>query len=131
MALWPLVLYALLAIGLAAAMVGLSYFLGERHRESATDQQYESGIAATGPPRVRLSAHFYLVAIFFVIFDLEVVFFLAWGVAARALGWAGYVGILVFALILVAGLVYEWRAGALDWAGRPRPMREPDGGRLP
>ncbi len=121
MSLWPFALYAVLAAGLAAAMVGISYFLGERHAERATGEPYESGIISTGPARVRLSAHFYLVAIFFVIFDLEAVFFLAWGVAARAVGWPGYFGILVFAAILAAGLLYEWRAGALEWGSATRP----------
>jgi len=127
MALWPLALYALLAVLLAAAMIGLSHFLGERHRERDTGVPYESGLAGTGPARIRFPAHFHLVAVFFVIFDLEAVFFLAWGVAARELGWAGYAGIVVFTVILVAGLIYEWRAGALDWAAHPlrggRPAR--------
>jgi NADH-quinone oxidoreductase subunit A len=115
MPLWPLALYFVLAVGLAAVMIGLSYFLGERHSERATGEQYESGIVSTGPSRVRLSSHFYLVGIFFVIFDLEAVFFLAWGVAVRRLGWPGWFGILAFTVILLVGLVYEWRAGALEW----------------
>jgi NADH-quinone oxidoreductase subunit A len=126
MALWSLALYALLAVLLAAAMVGLSYFLGERHHERATGAQYESGLVGTGPARIRFPAHFYLVAIFFVIFDLEAVFFLAWGVAARELGWAGYAGIVAFTAILVAGLIYEWRAGALDWAAHPSRGARPE-----
>jgi NADH-quinone oxidoreductase subunit A len=113
--LWPLVVYFLAVIFVAAAMIGLSYFLGQRHQERATGQPYESGIVSTGTARVRLSAKFYLVAMFFVIFDLETVFIFAWAVAAREAGWAGYVEILVFIVILMAALVYLWRLGALDW----------------
>ncbi len=96
-------------------MIGLSYFLGERHRERSTGEPYESGIAATGTARIRFSAHFYLVAMFFVIFDLEAVFVFAWAVAARELGWPGYAEIAVFIGVLVAGLAYLWKRGALDW----------------
>ena len=113
--LWPLVVYFLAVIFIAAAMIGLSYFLGQRHQERATGQPYESGIVSTGTARVRLSAQFYLIAMFFVIFDLETVFIFAWAVSAREAGWAGYVEILVFIVILLAALVYLWRLGALDW----------------
>ena len=113
--LWPLVVYFLAVIFLAAAMIGLSYFLGQRHQERATGQPYESGIVSTGTARVRLSANFYLIAMFFVIFDLETVFIFAWAVSAREAGWAGYAEILVFIVILLAALVYLSRLGALDW----------------
>lgn len=96
-------------------MLGLSYLLGQRHRGAATGDPFESGVRVTGPARVRLSADFYMVALLFVIFDLEVAFLFAWSVSARTLGWAGYAGVLVFTLILAVGLVYEWRRGALDW----------------
>ena len=96
-------------------MIGLSYFLGQRHEERATAEPYESGIVPTGDARVRLSAKFYLVAMFFVIFDLESVFVFAWAVSAREVGWTGYLEILVFIFILLAALVYLWRLGALDW----------------
>ena len=60
---------------------------------------------------------------FFVIFDLEAVFIFAWAVGARELGWAGYIGVLIFTAVLVAGLIYEWRQGALDWATQPQDQR--------
>lgn len=120
MILSPLVVYFLAVLFLAAAMIGLSYFLGERHKEKATAQPYESGMLPTGTARVRLSAKFYLVAMFFVIFDLESVFIFAWAVSAREVGWAGYLEILVFIFILLAALVYLWRLGALDWGTSPR-----------
>jgi NADH-quinone oxidoreductase subunit A len=96
-------------------MLGLSSLLGQRHTDRATGEPYESGIVSTGSARLRLSAEFYLVAMFFVIFDLEAVFIFAWAIAFREVGWAGYSEILVFIGILIAALIYLWRQGALDW----------------
>ena len=126
--LWPLAVYFFVAIFLVAAMVGLSYVLGQRHREHDTDEPYEGGIVSTGTSRVRLSAKFYLVAMFFVIFDLETAFIFAWAVAAREVGWAGYIEAAVFIAILVAALIYLWRSGALNWgAHSPRTKRAAHG----
>lgn len=123
-AIWPLVLFAAAALGLIGLMLGLSYVLGGRHNERLGNEPYESGIRPTGSARVRFSAKFYLVAIIFVLFDLEVVFIYAWAIAAPSLGWAGYFGFLVFTAIVTLGLIYEWRIGALDWAPRaPRQYR--------
>jgi NADH-quinone oxidoreductase subunit A len=104
-------------------MLGLSSVLGERHSQKATGEPYESGIVSTGSARLRLSADFYLVAMFFVIFDLEAVFLVAWAVAARQAGWAGYIEVLIFIGILGAALVYLWRIGALDWGAMGRTTR--------
>jgi NADH-quinone oxidoreductase subunit A len=100
---------------LVAVMIGLSHILGQVHTGRAAGEPYESGIVPTGSAQIRLSAKFYLVAMLFVIFDLEAVFLIAWAIAFREAGWTGYFGALVFAGILVAALVYEWRSGALDW----------------
>ena len=113
--LWPLAVYALAVAALATVMIGLSYFLGERHADRATGEPYESGIVTAGGARVRHSAQFYLIAVFFVVFDLEAVFLFAWAVAARITGWVGYVEAAIFIAVLVAALVYLWRDGALDW----------------
>jgi NADH-quinone oxidoreductase subunit A len=113
--LWPLFLYAGLVVLVAAAMLGISYVLGERHKQRATDEPYESGIRVTGSARIRYSAQFYLIAMFFVIFDLEAVFILAWAVAVIDLGWTGYFEILIFIAVLLATLAYLWRTGSLDW----------------
>jgi len=113
---WPLGVYFVAVVILVSGMIGLSYILGEHHRDRATGEPYESGIVSTGSARQRFSAKFYLIAMFFVIFDLEAVFIFAWAVAARELGWAGYIEVLIFIGILVATLVYLWRQGALDWA---------------
>lgn len=121
--LWVLGLYFLVVLLLVASMLALSYVLGQRHREPATGSPYESGIVSEGSARVRLSAKFYLVAMFFVIFDLEAVFIFAWAVAARELGWTGYSEIAIFVAILGAALAYLWRLGALDWSPRSGSLR--------
>lgn len=113
--LWPLGLYFLIALVVAGSMIGLSFVLGERHSDRATGQPYESGIVSTGSARVRLSVKFYIVAMLFVIFDLEAVFIFAYAVAYEEVGWAGYGGLVVFVAILVVALIYEYRMGALDW----------------
>lgn len=117
-ALWPLLLYFALVIIVVIGMVGLSYILGQRHQDQATNQPFESGILPTGSARLRIPAQFYLVSMLFVIFDLEAVFLIAWAIALRNVGWMGYVGALVFIGVLVAGFLYEWRMGALDWNKR-------------
>lgn len=115
MQLWPLVLYLGIVAIVVCAMLGLSYVLGQRHNDRATGSPYECGILSQGSARVRFSVKFYLVAMFFVIFDLETVFILAWAVAVRETGWAGYVEMLIFAGVLLATLIYLVRVGALDW----------------
>lgn len=121
MDLWPLGVYVAIVFGLVGAMLGLSYVLGQRHHDRSTDFPYESGILSEGSARVRLSAKFYLVAMFFVIFDLEAVFLFAWAVAVRETGWNGYAEAFIFILILLVALGYLWRVGALEWgSGRFR-----------
>lgn len=115
MQLWPLVLYLGIVAIIVCAMLALSYVLGQRHNDRATGSPYECGILSQGSARVRFSVKFYLVAMFFVIFDLEAVFILAWAVAVRETGWAGYVEMLIFAGVLLATLTYLVRVGALDW----------------
>ncbi len=111
----PLLIYIGGIILTLGVMYGVAYVLGERHRGRETGEIYESGIKTTGEGRFRYSAQFYLVAMLFVIFDLEVVFLFAWAIGAKELGWFGYSGLLVFVAIVVVGLIYEWRNGALDW----------------
>src|ERR1700740_2543608 len=115
MDLWPLAIYLVIVSMLVVAMLGLSFVLGQRHHDRATGTPYESGILSQGSARVRLSAKFYLVAMFFVIFDLEAVFIFAWAIAVRETGWTGYAEATCFVAVLLATLVYLWRVGALDW----------------
>ena len=121
--LWPLVVYFAAVLALVASMLGLSSLLGQRHQDRDTDTPYEAGVAPTGSARLRFAAPFYLVALFFVIFDLEAVFLFAWAIAARTLGWSGYVGMLVFMGVLAAALLYEWRLGGLDGWRHPQSRR--------
>ena len=117
---WPFLIYAAIVLLLVGVMIGLSWVLGERHKEKLTDEPYESGIPPTGNARLRFSSHFYLIAIFFVIFDLDAVFIFAWAISFRELGFAGYLGILVFIGILLVVLVYEIGIKALDFGPQGR-----------
>jgi NADH-quinone oxidoreductase subunit A len=121
---WPLAVYFAAVVVLIASMIAVSYILGQKHKERLTGEPYESGIVPTGSARVRFDVKFYLVAMFFVIFDLEAVFIYAWSVSIRETGWAGYLEVLIFIGILMAGLVYLWRMGALDWGERNRSMKK-------
>ncbi len=113
--LWPLAVYFILTVAVTAGMMILSYVLGERHRGRVTGDPFESGIMPTGTTGVRFDVRYYLVAMFFVVFDVEAVFLLAWAIAFREAGWTGYLGVLVFIAVLIAALIYLWRSGALDW----------------
>ena len=124
--LWTLAAYFVAVVLLVAAMLAISYVLGQRHREHATGQPYESGILSEGCAQVHISANFYLMAMFFVIFDLEAIFIFAWAIAARELGWVGYWEILLFIAVLLAALLYLWRLGALDWNPNRRTLRVHD-----
>ncbi len=121
--LWPLVVYFAGIVVLIVGILGLSYVLGQRHHERGTGEPYESGMLPTGSARLRFDVKYYLVAMFFVIFDLEAVFLVAWAVAFRELGWAGYVEAVIFIAVLVASLIYLWKLGALDWGTRIAGMR--------
>ncbi len=114
MPLWPLFLYAGIVIVLLGAILTLSYLLGQHHSDRATGKPYEGGIEQTGSARLRFSAQFYLVAMLFVIFDIEAVFLMLWALGFYELGWPGYIGASLFTAQLVVVLIYEWGTGALD-----------------
>jgi NADH-quinone oxidoreductase subunit A len=117
---WPFLVYAIIAFGIVAGMIGLSYLLGERHKGKATDEPFESGIPPTGAAHLRFSSHFYLIAMFFVIFDLDAAFIMVWAVSFRELGLAGYLGVSVFILVFVVVLIYELGIGALNFGPNGR-----------
>jgi len=112
----PLLIYAAAVVATVALLLLASHLLGQRHDEPATAEPFESGVVGIGYARFRVSANFYLIAVAFVIFDMEAAFLIAWAIALQDTGWLGYWGAMAFILILVAALVYEWRLGALDWA---------------
>lgn len=118
--LWPFVVYFIAVLLLVATMLGLSFVLGQRRANKATNMPFESGVLSVGSPQMHMSVDFYLVAIFFVIFDLETVFIFAWAVAFFELGWEGFASIVVFITILGVALVYELSTGALDWGIKSR-----------
>ena len=114
-ALTPFLFYASLVLAVVITMLGLSFFLGQKITRKYKNTPFESGIISVGSAQFRISVHFYLTAILFIIFDLEVVFLFAWAVAVEQAGWPGFIEISVFIFILIVALVYLWRIGALDW----------------
>jgi len=116
-------IYSGAAVTVIAATVVVSHLLGERHDGKAAGEPYESGVASTGSAELRFSAKFYLVAMLFVIFDLEAAILFAWAVGVREAGWAGFAGAMFFLLVLGLALAYEWREGALDIGPKPRRER--------
>ena len=120
--LWPVLVYGAIVIVLVGGIIVISFFLGQRHQDRATNEPYEGGILSTGSAHLRFSSQFYLIAMLFVIFDVETVFIVSWAIAFKELGWAGYVGVMVFIILLVVVLIYEWRNGALDFG--------PDGSKI-
>ncbi len=114
-ALTPFLFYAGLVLAVVVVMLGLSFFLGQKINRKYKNTPFESGIISVGSAQFRISVHFYLTAILFIIFDLEVVFLFAWAVAVEQAGWPGFIEISVFISILIVALIYLWRIGALDW----------------
>src|SRR5215216_3757660 len=104
-----------LGAGFALFAVTLSSMLGPRNPSPEKSAPYECGMPAVGDARERQSVKFYLVAMIFLLFDIEVAFLYPWAVSLRDLGWNGFVQVLLFMLLLLAGYVYVWRKGALDW----------------
>lgn len=126
--LWPLLLYGFLVVVAALALLVASRLLGPQHAARGRDLPYESGINPTGSARLRYGVHFYTVGIFFILFDVEVVFLYAWAVAFRELSWPGYVEAVLFIVTLFLGLVYVWKCGGLDWSPSRRGKRGEEGG---
>ncbi|HAA05140.1 MAG TPA: NADH-quinone oxidoreductase subunit A [Syntrophobacteraceae bacterium] len=110
-----LAVYALLVVGLMALLLALCSWLGEGKTGRDKFRPYESGIIPTGVAQLRTPVPFYLVAIFFLIFDVETAFILAWAVAFDLLGWAGWMQIACFIVLLLFGLFYVWQKGGLEW----------------
>ena len=108
-------LYALIATGMILLLLILARVLGNRTHSQQKDEPYESAVLPTGDARLREPVPFYLVAIFFIVFDVEALFVVSWAVAYDLLGWAGFWQISFFIVILFLGLVYLWKKGGLDW----------------
>ncbi|WP_084332464.1 NADH-quinone oxidoreductase subunit A [Marinobacterium jannaschii] len=116
--LWPLFLYGLMAVTLVALILAVSSVLGQRHRARAADEPFESGIVHVGDTHIRFSAPYFVIAVLFVIFDLEAAFIYAWAISFPQSGWAGLIEIGIFIGILLIALFYLWLLGALEWGNR-------------
>ena len=119
---WGLATYVAAVFGIVGIMLGASYLLGGRDHGRAKDEPFESGAVSVGGAQLRMPAKFYLVAVFFVIFDVEAVFLYAWAVSVRQNGWTGFWMAALFIAVLLAALAYLWRVGGLEWG--------PDGKRV-
>jgi NADH-quinone oxidoreductase subunit A len=113
---FPVLLQVVLAALVAGALVSLSYLLGKRTKSRLKDTPYESGIAPTGNARGRFSVKFYLVAIVFILFDIEAVFLYPWVVVYRDLKLFGFFEMFVFVVLILSGFFYIWKKGALSWS---------------
>lgn len=120
---WALAIFFAGVVFMCCFMLFVPVWLGGRDWGRAKNEPFESGVVGVGGARLRLSAKFYLVAMFFVIFDVEALFLYAWAVSARESGWLGFVEVALFVIFLLAGLFYLWRLGALDWAPEARRRR--------
>ena len=112
-----------LGLGFAGVMILLSSFLGPKNPTPEKLAPYECGMPAVGSARERHSVKFYLVAMIFLLFDIEIAFLYPWAVALRQLGWAGFVQVVSFFAILSVGYIYVWRKGVLDWGPAVRRVR--------
>jgi NADH-quinone oxidoreductase subunit A len=111
----PILILLVVSTVLAAFVILLSTFLGPRRPTHRKLQPYESGMTPLGPAQRRMPVKFYLVAVLFILFDIEVIFFYPWAVTFRQLGLFGFIEMLVFVGILLIGYVYAWKKGALEW----------------
>lgn len=115
---WAFAIYVIGAITICLVMISLAALLGGRAYGRTKNKPFESGVDSVGSARLRFSAKFYLVAMFFVIFDVEALYLFAWSVSVRESGWVGFIEATIFIGLLLIGLIYLWRIGALDWSPR-------------
>jgi NADH-quinone oxidoreductase subunit A len=113
---FPVLLQAILAGVIAAALVTLSFAIGKRLRNKVKDMPYECGISPTGDAQHRFSVKFYLVAMLFILFDIEAIFLYPWAVVFKQLKMFGFLEMLTFVILILAGFFFIWKKGVLDWA---------------
>ncbi|MGI8743390.1 MAG: NADH-quinone oxidoreductase subunit A [Bryobacteraceae bacterium] len=113
---FPVLVQIVIAIAIAAGLIGVSFLLGKKVKDKVKESPYECGIAPTGTARDRFSVKFYLVAIVFILFDIEAVFLYPWAVVYRQLKIFGFFEMLLFIVLVLAGFFYIWKKGALDWS---------------
>jgi NADH-quinone oxidoreductase subunit A len=113
---FPVLLQAVLAMVIAAALVTLTFVVGRRVKNKVKDMPYECGIAPTGDARQRFTVKFYLVAMLFILFDIEAIFLYPWAVVYKQLKMFGFLEMLTFVVLILAGFFFIWKKGVLDWA---------------
>jgi NADH-quinone oxidoreductase subunit A len=113
---FPVLIQILIALAVAAAMIGLSAILGRRVRDSIKSMPYESGMSPVGNARERFSIKFYLVAMVFILFDIEAIFLYPWAVVYRHLKLFGFFEMLLFIALVMSGFFYIWKKGVLNWS---------------
>jgi NADH-quinone oxidoreductase subunit A len=111
----PLIIIFLVAILVGMIAISLGMIFGPRRPTLRKSAPYESGMVPYGPGRRRMSVRYYLIAVLFILFDIEVVFVISWAVVVRSLGTLGLFGMLVFLLVLEVAHLYAWKKGALEW----------------
>ncbi len=112
---FPVLLFILVGIGLGGGLIGVGKLLSPHKPDVEKNSPYECGFEAFEDARMKFDVRYYLVAILFIIFDLETAFLFPWGVALRDVGWPGFMAMIVFILEFVLGFVFLWKKGALDW----------------
>jgi NADH-quinone oxidoreductase subunit A len=117
---FPVLAQGLLAVVIAAALIIISYVFGKKVRNKIKDTPYESGIVPTGDARSRFSVKFYLVAMLFILFDIEAIFLYPWAVVYRDLKMFGFIEMLIFVVLILSGFFFVWKKGALEWAYQDR-----------
>ena len=111
----PIVVLFIVAAGLAVLVVIIGHAFGPRRKNETKSMPYESGMRPIGPGTRRIPVHFYLIAVLFILFDIEVIFFLPWAVVFNQLGLFGLIEMFIFIVVLLFGFVYAWKKGALEW----------------
>ncbi|HTL76990.1 MAG TPA: NADH-quinone oxidoreductase subunit A [Casimicrobiaceae bacterium] len=112
---FPILLFILFGLGLGALLLGVGRFVSPSRPDPEKLSPYECGFEAFEDARMKFDVRYYLVAILFIVFDLEIAFLFPWAVVLRDIGYFGFVAMLVFLAILVVGFIYEWKKGALEW----------------
>ncbi len=111
----PILLFLIIGIAIGIVMPLLGFFLGNREPDPEKNSPYECGFEAFEDARMKFDVRYYLVAILFIIFDLEIAFLFPWAVVFKDIGLFGFVAMMIFLAILVIGFIYEWKKGALEW----------------
>ena len=122
---FPILVQVVIAMTVAGGLVGASAVLGKRVKNRVKDTPYECGMVPTGSARERFSVKFYLVAMVFILFDIEAIFLYPWAVVYRELKIFGFVEMFLFIVLVLAGFFYIWKKGALDWSQDEAEPRKP------